>query len=158
VLAAATGSSRDTLATILNQNLMKLQSFIILLLFICTTNSFSQNDSIQIPNEIKKREQAEYVSIINLISSPEKYYGKRVNVSGYLSTEFEGTAIYLSREDFENQIYKNSIFLLIGKSSDYQIYHKEFVTLEGTFIKGNGHMGLFAGMIKDIDYMRKRRL
>ena len=121
-----------------------------------TINSFSQNDTIQKPKEIKQKKEVEYVSIINLIANPEKYYGKRVNVSGYLSTEFEGTAIYLSREDFENAIYRNAIALLLANSNDYQLYHKEFVTLEGIFIKGNGHMGLFAGMIKDVEYMRKR--
>jgi len=45
---------------------------------------------------------------------------------------------------------------LIGKGSDYQFYNKEYVTLNGTFIKGNGHMGLFSGMLEDISNIRKR--
>ena len=72
-----------------------------------------------------------------------------------MSSEFEGTAIYLSREDFDNRINKNSIFLLID-SNNYQLYHKEYVTLDGTFTNGSGHMGLFSGMLKDVEYLHKR--
>ncbi|WP_291134339.1 hypothetical protein [Flavobacterium sp. UBA7663] len=127
-----------------------------MLLIFCSANAFSQNDTISVPRKIKEKPTSEYLSIISLIASPEKYYGKRVSVTGYMITEFEGTAIYLSREDFDNRIYKNSIFLLIGKGSDYQYYNKEYVTLDGTFIQGNGHMGLFSGMLKDVGYIIRK--
>jgi hypothetical protein len=106
--------------------------------------------------KVEKYVAPESVSIINLIATPEKYYDKRIKITGYMITEFEGTAIYLTREDYDNRIYKNSVFLLIGKGSDYQFYNKEYVTLNGTFIKGNGHMGLFSGMLEDISNIRKR--
>lgn len=134
---------------------IRLQLITLLLIF-CSIKTFAQNDTISKPRQIKERPKSEDVSIISLIANPEKYYGKRVTVRGYMITEFEGTAIYLSREDFDNKIYKNSIFLLIGKGSDYQYYNKEYVGLDGTFIKGNGHMGLFSGMLKDISYITKR--
>jgi uncharacterized membrane protein YcgQ (UPF0703/DUF1980 family) len=129
---------------------------VILLLVFCSPAVFAQNDTISGPKKIKEKPKSEYVSIISLIANPEKYYGKRVSVTGYMITEFEGTAIYLSREDFDNRIYKNSIFLLIGKGSDYQYYNKEYVTLDGTFIQGNGHMGLFSGMLNDVGYILKK--
>ena len=130
--------------------------FILLLILICSVKIYSQNDTIPKPKKIEPKKQTEYVSIISLIANPEKYNGKRIGISGYMSAEFEGTAIYLSREDFDNRINKNSIFLLIGKGENYQIYHKEYVSLEGTFIIGGGHMGLYSGMIKDVEYVRKR--
>ena len=129
----------------------------ILFILFFSIKGFSQKDTIAKPKEVEQRKEAEYVSIISLIANPEKYDGKRIHVSGYMSAEFEGTAIYLSREDFDNNIYKNSVFLLIGKGDKYQFFHKEYVTLEGTFIIGGGHMSMFSGMIKDIDYIRKRK-
>jgi hypothetical protein len=133
---------------------MKLQ-LTIFLIILCSVKTFAQNDTIQKPKEIKVRPKSENVSIINLIANPEKYYGKRVTVSGYMSSEFEGTAIYLSREDFDNRINKNAIFLIIDWSN-YRFYHKEYVTLDGIFTNGNGHMGLYSGMLRDVEYLSKR--
>lgn len=133
---------------------MKL-NLIIFLLILCSVKILAQNDTIQKPREIKAQRKSESISMISLIANPEKYYGKRVTLSGYLSSEFEGTAIYLSREDFDNRINKNAIFLLIDENN-YRIYHKEYVTLTGNFTNGNGHMGLYSGMLKDIEYLRKR--
>jgi hypothetical protein len=132
-------------------------SLMIVLLIFCSIKTIAQNDTIAEPKQIKERPKTVEVSIITLIANPEKFYGKRVTITGYMSSEFEGTAIYLSREDYDNQIYKNSIFLLIGKGDNYQYYHKEYVTLDGIFIEGNGHMGLFSGMLKDVSYIRKRK-
>lgn len=78
-----------------------------------------------------------------------------MTVKGYMSAEFEGTAIYLSREDFDQRITKNAIFLLIGKGQEYQFYHKEYVTLDGTFYLGNGHMGLYNGTLDNVGYLEK---
>jgi hypothetical protein len=131
---------------------------ILLLLFLTigsTTGAFAQNDTIAKPEKIKERPKSEDISIINLIANPEKYYGRRVRVFGYMSSEFEGTAIYFSRDDYDHHIYKNAIFLLIGKGNGYQYYHKEYVMLEGIFIEGEGHMGAFSGMLKGVEYIRK---
>lgn len=138
-----------------NTTTMKNVIIIFLLIIGSLNETFAQNDTIAKPQKIKERPKSEDISIINLISNPEKYYGKRVRISGYMSSEFEGTAIYLSREDFDRHIYKNAIFLLIGKGNGYQNYHKEYVTLEGIFIEGEGHMGAFSGMLKGVEYIRK---
>lgn len=131
-------------------------NLIMFLIIFCSIETFAQNDTLAKSRQIKERAKSENVSIIRIIANPEKYYGKRLTVSGYMITEFEGTAIYLSREDFDNRIHKNSIFLLIGKGYDYQYYNKEYVTLDGTFIEGNGHMGLYSGMLKDVGYITKK--
>lgn len=132
-------------------------SLMIFVLIFCSIKTIAQNDKIASPKQIEESTKTIEVSIITLIANPEKYYGKKVTIIGYMSAEFEGTAIYLSREDFDNHIYKNSIFLLIGKGNEYQYYHKEYVTLDGIFINGGGHMGLFSGMLKDISNIRKRK-
>lgn len=133
------------------------QSIIIIVLFFFSFTVLAQQDTISKTEKVEKYVVPESISIINLIANPEKYYGKKVNVTGYMISEFEGTAIYLSRDDYDNRIYKNSIFLLIGKGSGYEYYNKEYVTLNGTFVEGNGHMGLFSGMLDDISIIRKRK-
>ena len=37
------------------------------------------------------------VSLIRLIANPEKYHGKKIQVTGYINLEFEGDAIYLHK-------------------------------------------------------------
>jgi len=39
------------------------------------------------------------VSIIQLISKPEAYDGKRVSITGFVRFEFEGNSIYLHEEE-----------------------------------------------------------
>ena len=127
----------------------------IVIITIYSLNAFAQSDTITKPREIKERPKSEYVSIINLIANPEKYQGKRVTVIGYMSAEFEGTAIYLSREDFDHKISKNAIFLNIGKAYEYKLYHKEYVSLDGIFTKGGGHFGVYSGMLNNVEYITK---
>lgn len=129
---------------------MKIYLILIWLILI-PINLLSQNDSVA----IREFAQSESVSIINLIANPEKYYNKRVSIRGYYINDFEGTAIYLNREDYEHNIDQNSIFLILNYS-DFQFLHKEYITVDGIFIKGNGHMGLFGGMLKDINVLSSK--
>ena len=129
---------------------MKIYLIVIWLILI-PINLLSQNDSVA----IREFAQSESISVINLIANPEKYYDKRVSIRGYFINDFEGTAIYLNREDYEYKIYQNSIFLILN-NSDFRLFHKEYITIDGIFIKGNGHMGLFGGMLKDINILSSR--
>ena len=95
-------------------------------------------------------EVGEDVSIINLISNPEQYNGKKVIITGYLNMEFEENGIYLSKEDYINSIYKNGLWCNIdtGKHSKF---NKKYVVMEGIFnARMTGHMGLWSGSIEDI--------
>ncbi|MCG2612006.1 hypothetical protein LZZ90_10855 [Flavobacterium sp. SM15] len=130
---------------------------ILCLLILLSNKLLAQNDSIP-KKEIVARQKSETISIINLIANPEKYDGKRISISGYMVVEFEGTAIYLSRDDFDNRIYKNGIFLSLNTDlNNFRIYHKEFVTLDGTFSIRKGHMSLFSGELLNVNYIRKKR-
>ena len=53
-------------------------------------------------------------SIINLVSSPEKYDYKKVIIKGFLSLEKENYSIYLTKDDLLYRNTKNSIFLLFS--------------------------------------------
>jgi len=93
---------------------------------------------------------AESVSIISLVTNPEKYDGKAVIITGFLALDFEGSAIYLHKEDYEYSIYKNGLWCSISEVK-YKSFDHRYVCMEGVFdAKGKGHLGLWSGEIKDV--------
>ncbi len=92
------------------------------------------------------------VSLVQLIATPEKYQGKPVQVFGFMRLEHEGNAIYLHREDYENALYKNGLWLTNVDTAEHRAKHNlKYVLIEGTFDgKERGHFGLWSGSIKDI--------
>ena len=92
------------------------------------------------------------VSIIRLIANPEAYDGKAVRVIGVVSIEFEGTAVYLTPDDYRKMICKNAIWLELDKA-DQRTYRKvdgKYAIIEGVFKAGyDGHFDAFSGsMVK----------
>jgi len=87
------------------------------------------------------------ISMIALISDPAAYDGLFVRVEGYLSLEFEGTAIYLHREDCENFLCRNGLWVEVP-SGEWSEWTGRYVLLEGWFDSDEkGHMGLWSGSI-----------
>lgn len=58
------------------------------------------------------------VSIINLIAYPERFHKKKVRVVGVASIQFEGTAIYLTKDCYKYHIYKNAIWIDVGERNN----------------------------------------
>jgi len=115
---------------------MKKITFMLFFLLI-TTNLFAA-------------EAGELVSIIELVSNPQNFDGRKVTIVGFLNLEFEGNAIYLHKNDYEYSIYKNGIWCDIDVAK-YSKFNKKHVWLEGTFnTKSKGHMGLWSGSIEKI--------
>ena len=101
---------------------------------------------------------ADNVSIVRLIANPERYDGKQVQLIGFLRIEFEGTALYLHREDYERGIEKNALWINIptGMSkAQADAVNGQYVICLGTFDAAHhGHMGLFSGEIKNIERLQ----
>jgi hypothetical protein len=100
-----------------------------------------------------KAEEPVDVTMIQLIASPEKFDGKLIRVIGFLRLEFEGDALYLHREDYENTLLGNGIWVdvtpEIAKESD--TLNMNYVLLEGVFSSSErGHMGMWSGSITSI--------
>ena len=90
------------------------------------------------------------VSLLQLIARPEEFDGEYVRAIGFYRTEHEGTSIYLHREDYEQAITKNALWV----SRDTLALDRKHVLIEGRFnAKGQGHMGLFSGEINDVSRM-----
>ncbi len=92
------------------------------------------------------------VSIKELISNSEKYHGKVVRITGYVQLEFEGTAIYSSKEDAKKNLTKNGLWLSVGgKSVRCFDCKNKFCLIEGTFNRENkGHFNGWSGAIENI--------
>jgi len=88
------------------------------------------------------------VSIIQLISKPEAYDGKRVSITGFVRFEFEGNSIYLHEEDYRNGLYKNGMWLSMEERKEL---NNRYALIEGSFNAGNkGHLGLWSGSIENV--------
>jgi hypothetical protein len=100
-------------------------------------------------------------SLIELIARPELYDGKRVRVIGFVNFEFEGNALYVSREDWLQAIYRNGIWVEphlalptgIERDTTAPEYrpNRRYALLEGTFRRGpTGHLGMWSGSIDSV--------
>ena len=95
----------------------------------------------------------EHVSIINLIAAPEKYNDKLVRVKGYASAGEETSALYFHKEDNDQFLYENAVWLSLNNSKmrTYRFQNPGYVIVEGIFnSKNKGHLGAFNGGIERI--------
>lgn len=93
------------------------------------------------------------VSMIQLIANPEQYDGSPIRVIAFLNLEFEGTALYLHREDYEKSLASNAIWISL---TDQQVNSSKklsrgYVLVEGVFrAKDRGHLGMFSGSVERV--------
>lgn len=91
-------------------------------------------------------------SILELALLPERYDGKRVAVKGILSTEYEDTAMYASRDAYDH-LLKESVWLVLTRRQveEFAALNGAWVLAEGTFVSGgSGSFGTFPGRLVDI--------
>jgi hypothetical protein len=75
------------------------------------------------------------VSLVSLISRPEKYDGQRVVVKGYATFGFENSYLYLSPYDAQHSIGENAIWLQFKESQfrNWRSLDHQTIEVEGTF-------------------------
>ena len=96
-------------------------------------------------------------SLEELIARPELYDGKRVRVIGFVNFEFEGNALYISKEDWQRSIARNGLWIdppqrFETDSGPSKIQpNQRYVLVEGTFNARNpGHLGMWSGAIERV--------
>jgi len=93
------------------------------------------------------------VSMVALIASPERFNGQRVVVTGFAHFEFEGNALYLHKEDYDNRITKNSLRLSVPRNGaeTWRALSGGYVRIEALF-KWDERMraDLFSGVLVEI--------
>ena len=121
---------------------MKTRTAIVLSLLVLSTVASAQKASIR----------PEPQSLIQLISNPERFEGQQVRVVGYVVREFEGDSVYLHREDHEQGLFKNGLWLDdVGKCKDAEgnMLSKKYALVEGVFSAlSRGHRNISSGSIK----------
>jgi hypothetical protein len=99
------------------------------------------------------------VSMIELLANPPKFDGKVVMVKGFLRLEFEGNGLYLHKEDFDQSLTENALWVNVGNISPEtaRSVSDKYVLLVGKFdAHGHGHMGLFGGEIGSVSRLERR--
>jgi hypothetical protein len=93
------------------------------------------------------------VSLVQLISNPAAWEGKPVGVVGFLNLEFEGTALYLHREDWKQGLTANAVWVdvPVTLAPCSKKMNGRYAAIQGTFnASQRGHMGLFSGSLTNI--------
>ena len=93
------------------------------------------------------------VSLVQLLSSPDKYDGKHVAVLGFLTIGQENNNLYLGKTDYDNALLPNSIW--IGISDEMLKKRNElsmkYVRIVGVFHLGHdGRSNIYVGGIGEI--------
>lgn len=123
---------------------MRKPGFATLVLFLCASGTCSASPQIQ---------GVEQVSILQLIVTPERYDGKRVQVEGFLHLEFEGNVLYLSENDYIHHLHKNGLWVTRNSVINDKVskLNSRYVIVVGTFDASNkGHMSMNSGSLRDI--------
>lgn len=96
--------------------------------------------------------QSDLVSFFELLGSPAAFQGKRVRVVGFAHVEFEGKGLYFHKEDFENGLVKNALWLNVDlMHPEFTALNDRYVIVEGVFKAGpRGHFGIFGGALAEI--------
>jgi hypothetical protein len=95
----------------------------------------------------------EVVSLNQLVSEPDRLDRALVRVTGICRVEFEGNALYPSKESFDKRDDSHALWLNLGWPVS-----KEILALDGQQVvvdakfdaSTRGHLGVFAGTLTDI--------
>ena len=118
--------------------------FVLVILSLVSVCSPEANTPLAIPT---------VVSVIQLIATPEKYDGKLVSVIGFLRLEHEGYLLYLSKQDYDNVVLADALWVDATEDMGRRRGQLElrYVKIVGTFRAGHEKRNLFSpGGITDI--------
>ena len=89
------------------------------------------------------------VSIYELLANPLRFDGKRVRLIGFAHFEFEGNALYPHRDDWDQRILRNGLWLHPPPHGDSLSDH--YVLVEARFrARPQGHLGLWSGTLDSV--------
>ena len=94
-----------------------------------------------------------FVSMIQLIATPKSFDGKRVIVTGVPRIEFEGTCLFLHKEDYDVGLAPNAIWLAVPRDKyiAWKALEGKYVYVHGIFsAEDKGHLSVYGGTLRDI--------
>ena len=97
-----------------------------------------------------------FIPFVRILSSPEKFNGRVIVVSGVLSARHENVALYPGLESYRNGILENAFWLASPTGNDMSEFEGKWVILKGELNADSyGAFGLFAGTI-DVELVKLR--
>lgn len=97
-----------------------------------------------------------YISLISAIAMPDTYNMNKIGVVGFLNIEFEGTAVFVSENDYIYGISKNALAVQLPEISEKlrDQFSKKYVFIVGRLTTAYERRGpLYAAALVDITYL-----
>lgn len=102
--------------------------------------------------------QYEQVSLVALLADPERYDGRKVLVSGFVTLEFEGSGLHLDKNAYEAGLRRNALWLDPPKwlsAESARRLDRRYGDVAGTFdASEHGHMGAYTGALVQLRRIR----
>lgn len=112
-------------------------------------------------SDLEKEDGVIWTSLVQVLAHPEKYHGKKIMLQGYYRSEFEHSALYLTKDDADNSNCRSGIWVLRASwdPTTDKVNDRSYVRAIGVFSfdtkNGNGHMGLWPGELRDVTAFTK---
>lgn len=97
------------------------------------------------------------ISLVALLANPELHHEKTILVEGFLKLEHEGNCLYLHKEDYEQGLSKNAIWVEVTEDIEEKLtaLNLRYVMLVGVFdARSMGHFNSCSGTIKNISRVK----
>jgi hypothetical protein len=120
------------------------------LLLVTSASSWAQTSAEDAPH-------APPISIVTLLAEPVSKIPQRVQVAGFLVLEFEGQALYLHKDDYEQQLVRNAIRIALTpeQEKEYKALSGGYVLVEASFKKVPNSEDIFTGSLFNVRRMVK---
>ena len=94
---------------------------------------------------------AERMSLVRILADPKAVDGRPVAVGGYMHLEFEGNHFCLHKDDVENLIVSNCIWISVPSTPEVKALSDNYVWVEGVVdAQSKGHKGLLQASLVEI--------
>ena len=94
-------------------------------------------------------EQPITASLIAIVAAPERFHQKWIRVAGFVALEFENKAVYVRKDDFDNVLLPNGLWLDVARDNTFLLSDPGYAVVEGQF-DSEKHPEAFSGAIVEI--------
>lgn len=134
-----------------------IPSFLVIAMFVvaCDTDKVGAPHTVSVPPNCIHSMTSDStlcdVSLLRLLATPADFDGMRVMTEGYIHFEFEGDGLYFHKEDFEQGLTHNAVWISMAQGASPAECQDAYVRVEGTFRAGfAGHGGANSGQLVDV--------
>jgi len=100
-------------------------------------------------------DNAQVVSMFDLIANKDRYDGKLIQVAGFFSLTWEDDALYYSKSDYAHLFTENAVWIDMDEKAEVasKKYDQKYGYVIGVYsAKKCGHLCLYGGSIKFVRF------